>query len=95
MSYESYIDKAKKQIRKKEEKFLYLVGELMEGTAKALSPVGTIAGGSLRQSINHKLFKDKDGRGVAVGTDIEYGIYVEKGTGIYADGNKGRQTPWT
>ena len=27
-------------------------------------------------------------------TDVEYGIYVEYGTGIYAMGGRGRKTPW-
>ena len=27
-------------------------------------------------------------------TDVEYGIYVEYGTGIYATGGRGRKTPW-
>ena len=27
-------------------------------------------------------------------TDVEYGIYVEYGTGIYALGGRGRKTPW-
>ena len=27
-------------------------------------------------------------------TDVEYGMYVEYGTGIYATGGHGRKTPW-
>ena len=29
-----------------------------------------------------------------IGTDSEYGAYVELGTGIYAEGGGGRPTPW-
>ena len=27
-------------------------------------------------------------------TDVEYGMYIEYGTGIYATGGRGRKTPW-
>lgn len=32
---------------------------------------------------------------VRTGTSLKYGIYVEKGTGIYASNGRGRRTPWT
>jgi len=32
---------------------------------------------------------------VVVGTDIFYAVYLEYGTGIYAENGNGRQTPWT
>nr|DAW49209.1 MAG TPA: protein of unknown function (DUF4416) [Caudoviricetes sp.] len=31
---------------------------------------------------------------VIIGTDVEYGVYQELGTGIYAEGGGGRPTPW-
>lgn len=94
-NYESNLKNVKKALDAKEEKALYLIGELLEGQSKLLAPVGQTAGGDLRQSIGHKVFADKTGKGVAVGTDKHYGIYVEKGTGIHAEGGKGRKTPWT
>jgi HK97 gp10 family phage protein len=36
----------------------------------------------------------KDEFTVHIGTNVEYAIYVEYGTGIFAEGGKGRQTPW-
>lgn len=62
-------------------------GMVAEGYAKKLCPVDT---GNLRNSITHMV---NDGEKAAyVGTNSEYGVCVECGTGIYYPG--GRQTPW-
>ena len=80
------------------------VGLAMEAHVKEGAPVGTPTstsiqnyhGGSMRKSITHKVI----GNTVFVGTNMKapngapYPIYVELGTGIYADGGKGRQSPW-
>lgn len=58
-----------------------------EGYAKDLAPVDT---GNLRNSISHKV--DASEPVVYIGTNSEYGAYVELGTGEYYPG--GRQTPW-
>lgn len=58
-----------------------------EGYAKDLAPVDT---GNLRNSISHKV--DSRESAVYIGTNSEYGAYVELGTGEYYPG--GRQTPW-
>lgn len=62
-------------------------GLTAEGYAKKLCPVDT---GNLRNSITHAV--DESEPAAYIGTDSEYGVYVELGTGIYYDG--GRQTPW-
>lgn len=64
-------------------------GLVGEGYAKKLCPVNT---GDLRNSITHTV-ADNGERTAYVGTNSEYGVYVECGTGIYYPG--GRQTPWT
>ncbi|MGN0663692.1 MAG: HK97 gp10 family phage protein [Negativibacillus sp.] len=61
-----------------------------EDYAKNLAPVGWIFGGSLRSSISHKV--DPQEPAVYIGTNSEYGPYVELGTGKYYPG--GRKTPW-
>lgn len=62
-------------------------GLVGEGHAKKLCPVDT---GNLRNSITHMV---NDGEKVAyIGTNSEYAVYVECGTGVYYPG--GRQTPW-
>lgn len=74
------------------------IGIRAEGYAAANAPVGTTestgvqhySGGTLRQSITHKVV----GYEVYVGSNLSYAFYVEHGTGIYADSGKGRQSPW-
>lgn len=63
-------------------------GLVAEGHAKKLCPVDT---GNLRNSITHTV-ADNGERAAYVGTNSEYGVCVECGTGIYYPG--GRQTPW-
>ena len=62
-------------------------GLVAEGYAKKLCRVDT---GNLRNSIAHQV--DSEGRSVYVGTNSDYGAYVELGTGKYYPG--GRPTPW-
>ena len=62
-------------------------GEQAEGYAKDLAPVDT---GRLRNGISHAVSEDE--MAAYVGTNVEYGVYQELGTGIYAEG--GRPTPW-
>lgn len=62
-------------------------GEQAEGYAKDLAPVDTGRG---RNSISHKV--DESEPAAYIGTNLDYMIYQELGTGIYAEG--GRPTPW-
>ena len=62
-------------------------GEKAEGYAVDLCPVDT---GNLRSSITHTVNDDT----VYIGTNVEYGLYQEVGTGKYATGGGGRPTPW-
>ena len=62
----------------------------VQETAKALCPVDE---DTLRPSIVKTVdANDKTG---TVSTNVEYAPYVEFGTGIFAEGGLGRQTPWT
>lgn len=65
------------------------IGLVAEEYAKKLCPVDT---GNLRNSITHMI--DEQEPAAIIGTDSEYGAYVELGTGIYAEGGGGRPTPW-
>lgn len=62
-------------------------GSQAEGYAKDLAPVDT---GRLRNSISHEV--DDAEKAVYIGTNVKYALYVELGTGKYAEG--GRPTPW-
>ena len=63
-------------------------GLVAEGHAKKLCPVDT---GNLHNSITHTVTNSGE-RAAYVGTDSEYAVYVEMGTGKYVTG--GRPTPW-
>lgn len=62
-------------------------GLVGEGYAKKLCPVDT---GNLRNSITHTVNESE--LAAYIGTNSEYGAFVELGTGKYYPG--GRQTPW-
>ena len=63
---------------------------MIEIDAKILCPVGV--SGLLRAKITKEIDKEKlEGR---AGENVEYAPYVEFGTGIHAEGGKGRKTPW-
>lgn len=62
-------------------------GLTAEGYAKLLCPVDT---GNLRNSITHQVQPTE--LACYIGTNSEYGAYVELGTGKYYPG--GRPTPW-
>ena len=57
---------------------------------KNITEASRVDTGAMRNSISHEV----DGSTCYVGTNIEYAIYHEYGTGIYADGGNGRKTPW-
>lgn len=61
-------------------------GERAVGYAQKDCPVDT---GRLRASITYQV----EGDDCYVGTNVEYGKYIEFGTGVYAESG-GRQTPW-
>ena len=48
--------------------------------------------GTLENSISHLV--DDGSKTVHIGTNNEYAIYNEMGTGIHVEGGGGRQTPW-
>lgn len=68
---------------------LEIIGQNAEKYAKALCPVGTSAstgkkgyrGGTLRNSITHKVDKLNGVDAVQIGSNVEYAPYVELGTG--------------
>lgn len=61
---------------------------VIENAAKQKCPVDT---GTLRRSITHEV----EGNKARVGTNLEYGPYIEFGTGLFAAEGNGRSTPWS
>lgn len=66
--------------------------EIIASTAKALAPESEIDGGSLKRSIDVEYLNGGLSAKVIVGA--HYAVYVEHGTGIYAENGNGRKTPW-
>lgn len=64
------------------ERALWRCGEKAEGYAKNLAPVDT---GNLRNSITHAEHAEAGGGEMYVGTDVNYAVYQEMGTGVYAE----------
>lgn len=83
-------DKIMDEFRAAAQRALERCGSQAEGYAKDLAPVDT---GRLRNSIAHKVVIDDRDSAAYVGTNLEYAVYVEFGTGIYAESG-GRPTPW-
>ena len=71
----------------KQNKTLEKIGAFVKGKARLLAAVDT---GEMRQKMDDEVLKDS----VRIGNFSKHGIYVEKGTGIYATSGRGRQTPW-
>ena len=70
--------------------FLHKAGAIVVGDAQRFAPSGNAhLSGSIKAKV--QLLNDR----VIVGTNVEYAPYVEYGTGIYAEGGKGRKTPWS
>lgn len=73
ISIKSNVDEYLKAVDAAKARGLEAVGLTAERYAKALCPVDT---GRLRNSISHAV----EGDSVYIGTNVEYAIYVEKGT---------------
>lgn len=72
---------------------LEAIGLQCEGYAKDnITAAGRVADDVMRGSITHEVVPDENA--VYIGSDVEYAIYNEVGTGIYAEGGGGRKTPW-
>lgn len=76
------IPKFKQEMNEVKKEALETVGMYVQGEAKVRAPVGQYdngqVGGRLRDSIDYKVASDN--QSVQIGTDVEYGAYVEKGT---------------
>ena len=96
MSYEYHIEndntnEVLQQLETQVQAALEACGNQAVSHAKQnITEAGRVDTGAMRNSMTHQV----QGETCYVGTNIEYAIYHEYGTGIYADGS-GRQTPWS
>ena len=70
---------------------VFKAGLLVEGDAKRLCPVDT---GRLRSSITTEKRFDGDKPVASVGSNVEYGLYVEFGTGQNGDPSVDHRVDW-
>ncbi|WP_238902673.1 HK97-gp10 family putative phage morphogenesis protein [Clostridium sp. YIM B02506] len=80
----------KEAIRKAQVKWLYAAGELLVSTIRPLIPVMT---SNLKTSLDYVV--DEDKMTLTVGVGEEYAVYVEFGTGEFAENGQGRKGGWT
>lgn len=72
-----------------------VITEFVNNIKRKVLSLGIMDKGLLYRSINHKVVSVKnDEIEIQIGDGTSYGLYHEKGTGIYAEGGGGRQTPW-
>ena len=72
-TYKDNTDEVLSSLEKAKKRGLEAIGLVAEGHAKKLTPVDT---GRLRNSISHAT----DGEAAYIGTNVEYGPYVELGS---------------
>jgi len=97
MSSVKFTDNSADTIRAKNkavEAALEAMGIQAESHAKSnITKAGRVDTGAMRSSMNHLVIASEET--VYVGTNKQYAIYNEYGTGIYAEGGGGRKTPWS
>lgn len=66
---------------------------IVEASAKALAPVGD--SGELRDKIDHSVKDGANGPTAKIGSPLDYAMYVEYGTGEFAENGAGRKGGWS
>ena len=66
---------------------------IVEASAKALAPVGD--SGELRDKIDHNVKDGANGPEAKIGSPLDYAMYVEYGTGEFAENGAGRKGGWS
>lgn len=75
------------------ERALEAIGIQCESHAKAnIAAADRRDTGNMINSVTHQVVDSE--KAVYVGSNLEYAVYNEVGTGIYADGGGGRKDPW-
>ena len=90
---ETHADLFKDAVKEAVEAALEAIGLQAEGYAKAnITAAGRVDTGELRNSVTHQV--EESEQAVYIGSNLEYAIYNEVGTGIYEEGGGGRKDPW-
>ena len=89
MKFVDNSEAAKRELERAAIRGLIKASMLVEGQAVLLAPVDK---GGLRDSIGYKV--DESELVAYIGTNCEYAIYVEFGTGEFAENGNGRKGGW-
>jgi HK97 gp10 family phage protein len=89
---ERAVNKFERHIIRQVKRIVAETAEMAVSQMKALAPVGEIDGGNLKNSIN--VIYTQGGLTAIITVGASYAIYVNYGTGIYAESGNGRKTPW-
>jgi HK97 gp10 family phage protein len=89
MKFVDNSEAAKRELERAAIRGLIKASLLVEGQAVLLAPVDK---GGLRDSIGYKV--DESELVAYIGTNCEYAIYVEFGTGEFAENGNGRKGGW-
>ena len=94
IKFESHRVEIEKALKEAVERALEAIGIQCESHAKNnITQAGRIGvSGRLRNSVAHQVVVGE--KAVYIGSDLEYALYNEVGTGIYAEGGGGRKDPW-
>lgn len=90
-SFKAETEKAKRELLDRVLKGVNLACAHVESVAKENCPKKT---GNLMQSIRSEAVLEGDTAQGAVGTNVEYAVYVHEGTGMYSRTGMGRAGKW-
>lgn len=88
-----YADDYAKKVEKRAKEIVLETAQIIQSNAKALAPVDD---GALRDSITMRI--ENGGFSAVIHVDSFYALYVNYGTGIYAEGpggSRAKKIPWT
>ena len=91
--YESNLTKCQSAIKEATENGLdALALYIRDQAVRNIASTHLVDTGNLISHISYRV--DVPNKKASVGTNVEYAIYTEFGTGIYAENGLGRKTPW-
>lgn len=86
------VEKFERKVIDRAKQIVTETAELIYNHAVINAPTAMIDGGNLKNSIEVE-YRD-EGLKAIITVGADYAVYVEYGTGIYAEEGGGRQTPW-
>ncbi|MCY7585514.1 HK97 gp10 family phage protein [Bacillus safensis] len=86
------VEKFERKVIDRAKQVVTETAELIYSHAVINAPTSMIDGGNLKNSIEVE-YRD-EGLKAIITVGADYAVYVEYGTGIYAEEGGGRQTPW-